>query len=403
MPHGVPNPEVLSYYSAVLKEVYDDYIRDNATKKTVLLDELERTSDFTITTPFGLQFYVPIMLGLPQGHNTTGENGVLPNAGRTTAQGGTWTPVQVTARIGFSFRAQNIGNSKEAVWQSIPTMEMENIIKFTRQSLNRQLYGDGTGVLAKCSAMAAAGNTIPVDFTKYIYAHATNGMYVDIVDKTNGTVLATNRQVTAKTATSITISGAPVQTTANHIVTFYGSYNSEILGLGAIIGTGTLAGIDPTMPGYEEWQGIVIDAANAGPSVPLFEQAFQQIEDNNGEVKFIVCDSGVYRAAAAHLTSYKRIPVESSLVTLPGGQKGIDWNGVALVRDGRDCPANTAYFIDSDVLKFAQISDGGWQDLGGDIIHWDGQRGYTAVWIWDVQMVTHARNRLVKMINIAAA
>ncbi|MGQ9698971.1 MAG: phage major capsid protein [Armatimonadota bacterium] len=398
----MPADPVLAYYTWALKEVVDPFIRDSATKKTVFLDELERSSEFTVDTPYGRRFYVPILLGLPQGHNTTDEYGPLPEAGRSTGEGAVWYPRQVTCRVGWSFRAQNIGGSKEAVWQAIPAMEMENAVKFTRMSLNRQCFGDGSGILARCSAMSTPGNIIPVDTTKWIYAHASNGMYVDIVDVASGTKLAEKRMATAKTAASITISGTAVQTTADHAVVMYGSYNSEITGVGKIIGTGALAGVDPTTPGYEEWQGVIIDASNAGPSVPLFEQAFQAIDDANGEISWIVVGSGVYRAAAAHLTSYKRIPVESSTITLPGGQKGIDWNGRALVRD-KDCPSGTAIFVDTDVLKFAQIDDGGWQDLGGDIIHWDGGRGYTAIWIWDVNMVCHARNRLAKIINIAEA
>jgi hypothetical protein len=132
------------------------------------------------------------------------------------------------------------------------------------------------------------------------------------------------------------------------------------------------------------------------------DQVIMPIEDNNGEVSFIVCDSSTFRVAAAVLTAYRRIPVVET-PQLSGGHKGIDWNGIPLIRDGRDCPVNTAWFIDKEIVKFAEISDGGWQDLGGDIIHWDGQRGYTAIWIWDMNMVAHSRNRLGLLYGLVAA
>jgi hypothetical protein len=406
MAHGTPSPEVLAYYSAFLKEVYDDYIRDNATKKTIFLDELERTTDFTVSTPFGLQFYVPIMLGLPQGHNTTGESGVLPNQGRTTGGGATFTPVQQTGRIGFTFRAQNVGDNKTAVWQGIPTLEMDNIVKWMRQSINRQIYSNGTGVVATCTATGSSNTLTISDTTKYLFAQANNGVYIDISRATIGDI-ATNRQVLSKTSTSITISGAAVAVNTGDVVSFYGSYGSEMLGLGAVIGstvygTAIYATINPATAGNEEWQSIIVNASNAAVSVPLMDQVIMPIEDNNGEVSFIVCDSSTFRVAAAVLTAYRRIPVVET-PQLSGGHKGIDWNGIPLIRDGRDCPVNTAWFIDKEIVKFAEISDGGWQDLGGDIIHWDGQRGYTAIWIWDMNMVAHSRNRLGLLYGLVAA
>ncbi len=390
----------VQYYESVLKEIYDGYIRDNATKKTVLLGELERTKDFTVDVPNGRYYYVPAVLGLPQGVNTTGEYGPLPESGRSVTAGATYFSVQHTGTVKFSFRAQNAGKGDRAGWMDIPSMEMDNVVSSLRQSMNRQMFGDGSGIIAQCSAMGVAGNNIPVDTTKWIYAHATNGMYVDIVDRNTGTKLAEKRMVTAKTATQITIAGAAIQTTANHVVTPYGSFNSEVSGLDLITGNGVLGGIDPSVPGQEAWSGISIDAQGKGPSLPLFQQPFDIIEDNNGEVKFIVCSTGVRTAAANYLTSWRRIPVDSGTVTLPGGFKGVDWNGVALVRD-KDCAPGTAVFIDTDAIKIGELHPGTWQDLGQGIIHWDGGRGYQAVWIWDMNVLTFYRNRIVKMYNIA--
>lgn len=410
----MPDTQVL-YYEQALKTVYSDKAMfDYVVKPVATLNELERTPDFTVTQPGGATLItVPIMVGLAQGYNTTGEYGELPVAGRSTVVQATYYSKQHTATFKFSFRAKNAGADPDGGWKAIPAMEMDSVIQGLRQSINRQVFGDGTGKLATCGSMGSAGNTIPVDTTKWIYAHATNGMYVDIINTTNGTPLATKRQVVAKTASTITISGAAVQTTTNHAVVISGSYNEEMLGLDIIVSTKPLGGVDPTVAGYEEWTpagyaaGLtnsngVFDAGGAAPSLSLFQKPFNAIEDNGGKVDFMVGSTGVQTAAANYLTSFKRIPVQSNPVTLPGGFEGIDWNGVPLGRD-KDCPAGTLYFVEKSGLKICEVIPPGWQDLGGSIIHWDGQRGYQAVWIWDMQLCAFARNRLAKMINIAEA
>jgi hypothetical protein len=402
------------YYDQALKTVYsNEAMFEYVVKPVATLNELERTANFTVTQPAGATLItVPVMTGLAQGYNTTDEYGPLPTAGRSTIQQATYYSKQHTATFRFSFRAKNAGSDPDSGWKSIPAIEMDSVIQSLRQSINRQIFGDGTGKLATCSA-ASSTNTIPVDTTRWIYAHATNGMYVDIIETSNGSTVASQRQVTAKTATSITISGTAITTTNTCIVVNSGSYNAEMLGLSAIVSTQALGGIDPSVAGFEEWSpaGFVagatnssgaFDAAGATPNLSLFQKVFTSVEDNSGKIDFIVASTGVQTAAANYLTSFKRIPVQSNPITLPGGFEGIDWNGVPLGRD-KDCPSGTAYFIEKSGLKICEVIPPGWQDLGGGIIHWDGARGYQAVWIWDMQLCAFARNRLAKMINIGEA
>ncbi len=395
-------PSQIQYYDLALKTVYSPQAMfEYVVKPTKFLNELERTPDFTITQPGGATLItIPVMLGLNQGYNTADENSALPLVNRSVINQANYYSKQHTAVFNFSFRAAKAGEG-DGGWKSIPAMEMDSVIQGLRQSINRQGFGDGTGKLATCTA-ATAVNTITVDSTKFIYAHATNGQYIDLYDTAVPGYVAQGRMVTAKTATTITISGAAVTVTATTIVVNQGSYNNEMNGLSNIVGSGTLGGIDPSVAGQSEWAGILIDANNAAPSLTLFQGPFQQIEDNGGKVDFIVASSGVHTAAANYLTSAKRIPVSSNPITLPGGFDGIDWNGVPLGRD-KDAPTGTAYFIEKNALKIAEVIPGDWQDLDGkgSIILWDGTRGYKSVWIWDMQLVAFARNRLAKMTGIS--
>lgn len=397
-------PTIVEGISWMLKEVYEKRIWEVGTRKTVLLDTFERTDSFVTDTPAGRVFYVPVLTALPQGINTVRSmSAPVPTPTPLAGVAALYAPCQVTAEIQYDFRQAEAGGGKEAGWEKYTVYYMEKVIESVRRDLNRQLYGDGTGILANCAAMGSASNTVPVDSTRWIEAHPQAGMRVDIVDKTSGSILAQDRMITAKTSTTITISGTAVQTTANHVVVRSGAWNGELNGLGITVTADKALGtIDPAVSGNEKWAAFVKDAANAGPSVQLFNELFQAVEDAGGTVRLINVGNSVYNACAAHLTSYKRIPVESSTVELPGGHKGIDWNGVPLTRD-RDCPDGVAFFLDTEVMKLSQLRDGHWQDLGGGIVQWDGGRGYKALWIWDVDLVTMARDRLAKIINLAGA
>lgn len=392
----------VQYYEAALKTVYSpEAMFEYVKKPTKTLNELESTSDFAITQPGGRTLItIPIMLGLNQGFNTANEWDDLPAFNRSVIGEANYYSTQHTGVFNYSFRAAKAGQG-EGGWKSIPVMEMDSVIQGLRQSINRQTFGDGTGKLATCS-VGGPTNTITVDSTKFIYAHATNGQYVDLYDTNTSSYVAQGRMVTAKTATTITISGAAVTVTNTTIVVNQGSYGKEMNGLGNIIGSAPLGGLDPATAGQEEWAGILINANNSAPSLTLFQGPFQQIEDNGGKVDFIVASNGVQTAAANYLTSAKRIPVSSNPIKLPGGFDGIDWNGVPLGRD-KDCPAGTAYFIDKAGLKIAEVIPGEWQPLDdkGSIVVYDQKRGYKAVWIWDMQLVAFARNRLAKMYNIS--
>ncbi len=395
----------VQYWDWALKNVYSPEVMWNQiVKPCKTLAELERTADFTVTQPTGQTLItVPVPLGLPQGYGTGGENSPLPTVGKTTGQQASYNSVQHTGVIGFTFRAKNAGKDRAAGWKSVPSVDMENIIKMNRMNINREVFGDSTGTLATCTA-AGPVNTFTVSSTKYIYAHATNGMFIDLYDTNTSTYVAQNRQVTAKTSTTITIGGAAVTVTNTTIVVIANSYDQEMNGLANIVGTGTLGGIDPTVAGQESWlpaSGAAYPGGAASPSLELFEPVFQDIEDNMGNVDFMVASNKVQTAAANYLHSFRRIPVTET-VKLEGGFTGIDWNGIPLGRD-RDCPSGTAYFITKDALKICEVIPAGWQELDADgsIIMWDAARGYKSVWIWDMNLVPFARNCLAVMTNIA--
>ena len=396
----------IAFYEAILKEKYEPAIRSQVWRKNVLLQELEKTSDYVDMS--GRYYYVPLELALNQGVGAGGEYDPLPEPTNEITAAAIYMSVQQTAVAQLSIRAMQGSRSKEAAWQDLQSFKFESIARSLRMDINRQLFGDGSGKLATCRAMTAAGNTIPVDSTKYLKV----GMYIDIVNPSNGAYLAQKRKIVSVVEnTSITIDGAAVQTTSSHIITRYGAFNKEADGLAKIVSkTGAVGGVDPATPGYEEWAAAYVDTTGGNISLPLFERPIREIRLRGGQVDLIVASPGVVTAAANYLESFKRIPIESEKIKLPGGFVAISWNGIALAED-YDCPRGTAYFLalelgennDGGALKIGQIGQPGWVDLGEGILKWAGDRTYKAVYVWDMNLITIHRNLTAVVKNITEA
>lgn len=391
----------VAYYEAILKEAYAPAIAKEFIKNKPLLEKLERSSD--LWNAGGRYFYVPLALQSNQSVGTAGEYDTITAPTQTVTAAAKYFSYIQWGVCQLSKRALDASLDPETAWENLRQFEFASIIETLRQNVNRQLYGDGTGKLATCGA-ATSTNVIPVDSTKYLFVN----MYVDIINSTNGSVLATQRKVTNVVKdTSITIDGAAVTTTANHIVVRSGAYNKEWDGLAKIVkSSGAVGGVDPATPGYQEWAAYW-DTTGGNVSMPLIQKAFDAIELHGGKVDLIVASYGVYRAMANYLESQKRIPVEGT-VRLAGGMTGFTWNGVECYKD-QDCPNGTVYFIDYDALQIGQVTEPGWLEVGtpgGEtrLLHWI-PRSFTfeGIYAWDGNLITIHRNRLAGITNITEA
>jgi hypothetical protein len=280
--------------------------------------------------------------------------------------------------------------------------EIHGMVTDFRKDINRALFGNGLGRLAKCGAMGSSGNTVPVDTLKYLDVD----MLVDIY-QANGTARATGRKITAvdpdASPVTITIDGSGVQTAATDIVVRSGSYDKELHGLEIIVSnTGTLQGIDSSQPANRFWRASVF--GNGGtPRVlteVLMQQPFDAVEDNDGNVSLMLTTYGVRRAYLDLLTSLKRF---ANTLELEGGWKALDFNGKPLTVDS-DCQAGVIYYLDESHLKLYQMGDPAWAEEDGAILcRVSGKDAYDAFYFWYVEFGTDKRNAHAVLKDIQGA
>lgn len=370
---------LLARTEPLFKEVYPVAVQSLINGKTVLASNLERVSDdIDIGPPATAR--VPLRTGRNPGLGARGFRETLP-----TAYNSKWE--KATIQLAYNYASFYIpgqylkATGKEAAFATFLTEEIEATTESAALDYNRQLYGDGTGVLAVCAA-GGPSLTVTVDTTKYLFL----GQIVDIRDVATGTPVAngTNRTITAMTATTITLdaAGGTVTTAATDRVYNNGSRNNEIDGIRAMVSAG-----DPPKGPYQGlavatqplW-AATIDTSAVDPSEDYWQSVIDKIDiasGTGGDPLIIITTHGIRAFFAKSLLADRRIIGDT--MTLKGGFKAVTWNGNAIVAE-RDATPKRTDFINLTYVREYQMADWGFMDQAGSrlIVDPAGSDGYIA-------------------------
>jgi hypothetical protein len=305
----------------------------------------------------GRQWIMALHTSRNESGSARDEGGTLPPAGQ---QG--WTDLQDKVRrlykqIQLTGFAMEVSEQSLGAYLRLLETETEGATNDLRKDMNRQAYGDQTGAIAAC--VTDGSNTFTVDNLQYLRV----GLYFDLVDSTNDTVLASNRKITAitKATRTITYDGADVTTTANHRMCLNGNWKREINGLTNIIRTdlaayATLHGVNSTTAGNEWWQAVQRDGGNTTFDEDMGQQVLDEVGAKGWETFMTITTRGIRRRYVNTLKAQKRFNDSQSLM-LHGGFKYVDFNGVPMLFDD-ECKKQYMFFIRPDDFL--------WVNLGGD-------------------------------------
>jgi hypothetical protein len=398
-----PVREQLNQKSVLMFAADDDGAPDSSKGETVGYRGIARESESIEFA--GRKWVIPAHTARNEGLGAIAEGGILPIAGQ---QG--WEDLQDTVKhnvgvIKITRYAIKLSNRNAAAFLRLLEGETKGMVNDIRKDVGRQGYGNQVGSLAAVTADGA--NTVTVDSVQYLRV----GMFIDLVDVTNDTVLATNRQITnlVEATKVVTYNGADVAATTNHRLCRTGSWKKEINGLGNLIGnTGIVHGVDATLAVNWWHRSVVADGLGATFSEDQGQQVIDQVgRSGNAEVEVLITTRGVRRRYAATLKSQKRFNDANSL-KLRGGFTALDFNGMPMMFDD-DCPKGTMWFLNLDALVWAYLPNGDapgywdWVDDDGAILsratdRSDAFEGYLAA---DHDLGVTARNQLGKIFNLA--
>lgn len=353
--------QTLATADAILKDLYVGPVVEQLNMKTYMIDQVERDVDHIDHT--GRRAVVPVHKSRNAGRGSRGDNSNLPVAGK---QG--WADAIIPIRYhyqGMELTDPSIeaSQSNEGAFLSLLEAETKGVANDLRKDINRQVYGDGTGLLASVRA-ASTGTTVNVDQgVQYIRV----GDFVDVLVRATGAVTngVSNAEVTARTVNTATPTitiGTALAGSADTTYGVYltGSYGMEMDGLRNITDSSrTLHSINSATAGNEFWNGYELDAASAVAGENLFEQLADGVgATGQGEVTTFVTTRGIRRRLADTYQSQKRFN-DAQAVNIHGGYSAIMVNEIPVIFDD-DAPKGFAFGFDNSAFKWFEQTKPGW-------------------------------------------
>ena len=403
---------LLTDITATLKEVLLPYVQDNFPKRTVLLDQMKRDAE---TLAMNDEFLVPVYTSRHGGvANLSNDGGsVVSSGGRNTSRGTIGVEI-VTGALDISKLAIDASKSNALAVQNTLQAQTEKLTNDFARHVNRQLYGDGSGVVSKVRTTGGSvgTGTIAVEAiatSEAGYGTIDDGRAVDYYGTINGdisptkyfaidqiigvgTAGAADGTVTDVTGTSI-VSGAPtaIVTAADDSIYIQdgsgaGAGTSEFIGIRAALssstGTSTYAGLARNTVGWTPSFGSISEALTL-TRLEAVDGDVQEYADPNDKY-IILVNKTLYRKYGDLLTAMRRTVNQTDLL---GGWKGLEFaaggNVVGVFRD-YDVPDGEVLLINLNTWKILQVSAPGWMEdpSGGGLRRLQNTIKYQAVMHW---------------------
>ena len=369
------NVATLKNYEKALKENYLPVWRNSlSTEPSPLLGKIKKvplkSNKIVATAPFGLS----------GGFGFGAEGQATPKAGNVKHNRFETDAKDMYVNIAISAKSVRLTGSAGAMANALDT-EVKAAYETAKWNVGRALFGNGSGILAKCNAVTNGkvitlkteedGVTLP-DPTKFM----KEGLIIDVYDKSavkpdesvpqsagkGLRILAVDR-----VNKTITIAGDDVTLTEGFI-TVQNSYGKEITGLGAIFDDSidTIYGVSKAENPY--LKPTVIDAHD-DISDSLFWDAVENAETyKNSKIDTFLLGKDAYKHYIEYLRT-NNVRVEAISKEITGGFKSIKYafgnREIDIVYD-QFVPNDEAWGFESSTLElhtqewdFADLQGGG--------------------------------------------
>ena len=383
-----------------LKSVYLGVVSEQLNiNANPLLAKIKQTSKDV----YGKEIVKLAPYGINGGIGAGSETGVLPKAqGHNFLQYKTGLK-NLYGTIEISDKAIRASQSNAGAFVNLLNDEMESLIKSSAFNLGRMLYGDGTGVIAKCVSLDAKDNKPVFDsvrnFVEGMVVDTYNATGVKVDSLSNIKVLYVDR-LNKKVTFDVVDATAFAEDFAVYVA---GSKDMEITGLGKIFDktpeNKILYGVDRTA---YPWMYPYINA-NSGASTAIndimLQTAINSLEEESGsEVDFISCSGNVRNAYQEYLSTHCR---NIDVMNLAGGQKAISFNGIPVVYD-RFVADGEMFLLNTKDFAIHQLCDWEWlEGENGKIIRQaENKPVYTATLVKYAELICDRPNGQAKITNI---
>jgi hypothetical protein len=395
---------VLSDVSNALQKVIMPYIRDNFPKQTILLDQVKRNTGVSFMND---NFYAAVRSSRHGGvANLAVDSSKLISGKAAISQAS--VPVKIlTGTFDISDLTIKATKTAKGAVESQLTWQAQSLASDYARSVNRQYFGDGSGIIAQVSSSANA-TVVPIKLpnaslddgrglnrygpvngditpTKYIAPGQVLG--VGTAGAAKGTVQSVTNGVGTANG-SITFTAAIAHATDDAIGFVDGSLagfgTADIFGLGMALSdsTANYASLARTTTGWTPQTGTVSEAL----SLSALEDKYLSAKEYGamGDKYAIFMNKTLYKKYGDLLTSMRRAVNESDLL---GGWTGLEFAAGA----GRvgvfldyDVPDGEVLIVNLDTLTICQVAEMDWLEnpSSGSLVRTTDYLTYQSTMAW---------------------
>jgi len=351
----------------VMKIDYLPPVREQLDNANVLMKRLRKNEEDVV----GRHAYVPLHVARNGGVGVRAEQGTLPTAAAQSYKSATFGMTHHYGRIQITGQTIKAMRNDSGAFVRALDSEMKGIVTDLKRDTQRQLWGDGTGILCQVTSTDGSCTGVLVDDVRFLEA----GMKVDATDSSGASAAGDALTVVAvrPAIKEMEVSSAFTNVTAGtSVITITNNWLLEMNGLDASISTanpshtrGNFGAIDRTAAAGAFWQcNAVTAAAHRALELDLMQQAMDESEKRDADVSLIASDYLQFRAYANTMLPDRRFDAS---MTLDGGYKALDYGGVPVTRD-KHCAPGKMYFVDESTLQIYHMGDWDWMDKDGAVL-----------------------------------
>jgi hypothetical protein len=398
----------------ILKEVYEDRLRDQLQSETISLMRIDRTSEGVTQDAVGGKYTTfPVRVKRNHAIGARLEMEALPTPRTQGYEAARINLKYLYGSIQLTGQTFELAETNRQAFASAVDQEIEGMREGLRKDTNRQVYGTPEGVLVTATAN---GSTTTIVTTNTGAQYMEVGMYVDFFQNDDDpATTGTNKEITAIAAdtpgagqTTITFTPAAGEAiNTGYYATRQGNRNKEKTGFESIvIGNGTGGGALYNIT-HAVWTANVDSTAGVLSEGRMINMV-HRIRRRGGRPSVGFTSEGVQRAYFNLLVQQRRY---TNTTEFAGGFRGlaftVDGQDIPIVPDW-DCQAGRMYFIAEKEIKLYQAGD--WSFMNRDGSRW--QRVFDANGRYDAYLAdfykycelgTHRRNAHGVLTNVTEA
>lgn len=404
----------LAIGTAVLKQIYSDGVNEQINNETPALGHIKSTSK-NITNVGGAGVAFVAHFGRNHGIGARNELERLPNAGQQVYARGTTGLKSLYGAIQATGHVMNQAKSNPQSFIDYVGEEMSRLKTDLAKDQNRQVYGDGTGTLAKVVTADTTSTVIVVDDVVYLGIGAridilSQATLVNAVPTPRTTAYVTvtnideaNNTITVSAEVGVLAVGDAIVRSSRTASEGTNSWNKEWNGFAKIISdTGSLYGIDPTQ--YPDWKSHVATPADAGGALTELDldSVIQNVRRKGSKPSRIITTPGVYRAYWSALQGMRQYVNKTDLNGGVGGGLSFTtpYGDIPMMTDF-DAPKGVAWFPNDK--EIALNTNVGWEWIDEQGATWQkipGYDGFIAEMRNYSELTTYRRNAHGKLEGI---